>query len=158
MSKKRRRRRQPKNKNSKAYRKFMRRKLARKCLKLWTEIARVRAKNRCEVCRMINGSLNKKGKPRRLNAHHIEDKMNWATRFDPENSILLCPAHHKFHTNSAHRSPLWFIRRLRRIRGMETIKYLLKARKLHQQYSDWTFSMLNRQKKTLERYLNKLKR
>jgi len=87
--------------------------LRRATLTLWSRAVRAAAGGKCEVCGCADGSLNDKGNPRRLNAHHIEDKACQALRFDPMNGVALCPTCHKFGPDSAHRSPLWFMEWLR---------------------------------------------
>lgn len=76
---------------------------------LWSQAVRSRAGNKCEVCGRVHGDLNAKGNPIRINAHHIEDKANYALRFDIMNGVALCPTCHRFGQDSAHRSPIWFL-------------------------------------------------
>lgn len=116
-----------KNPNTKAALQKAKSKLARKALRLWFELGSLAKGGKCEVCGATHGVLNEKGKPQWLNGHHIEDKTNYATRFDPLNHVLLCPTCHKFGLNAAHRSPLWFIQWLR-TNQPEKADYLLRAR------------------------------
>jgi len=106
-------------------------KLRRKALKLWTEIVRRSGDNKCAVCNVVHGTLNHNGKPRFINAHHIEDKCNYSTRWDTKNGVALCASCHQFHNpSSAHRSPVWFLDWLEKNRP-GTISYILVARNLH---------------------------
>lgn len=84
-------------------------KVRRLTLALWSRAVRARAGGKCEVCGCVDGSPNAKGNPRRLNAHHIEDRANQALRFDIQNGVALCPTCHKFGRDSAHKSPMWFM-------------------------------------------------
>ena len=66
--------------------------LKNKLNKLWSDLIKVRADNKCEVCG------NKLG----LNSHHINGKKSDALRFDLSNGICLCMGHHTFGQISAH--------------------------------------------------------
>lgn len=90
--------------------------IRRATLALWSRAVRARAGGRCEVCKCEDGSPNEKGNPRRINAHHIEDRSNQALRFCIMNGVALCPTCHKFGRDSAHRSPITFIEWLKRNR------------------------------------------
>ena len=106
-------------------------KLRRKALKLWTEVVKTLGGNKCVICGVVNGTMNANGKPIYINAHHIEDKCCYSTRWDPRNGVCLCPNCHKFgNPDSAHRSPVWFMDWLAKNRP-GTIEYLLVARKAH---------------------------
>jgi len=48
----------------------------------------------------------------RLNAHHIIPREIKKTRHELFNGVSLCPKHHKWGINSAHRNPLWFLLKL----------------------------------------------
>ena len=72
--------------------------LKRKALKLWALQVKEIHKNRCAIC----------GSPDTLNSHHIEDKCNYALRYDVINGICLCAGCHNFRKNSAHRSTIFF--------------------------------------------------
>lgn len=74
-------------------------KLKRKLLKLWSKKIHELYSNKCAIC----------GKEGKLDAHHIEDKSCNYLRYDLNNGVLLCPSHHKFGHNSAHKSPIFFI-------------------------------------------------
>ena len=138
-----------KNTNTKSYKKKNLSKLRKKALKLWTDIVKLRD-GKCLLCGIKNGELNKNSKPAWLNAHHIEDKMNYSTRFDPINGIAVCPGCHRFCKDSAHRSPVWFLNWLS-INRPETITYLLKARNENPENAlGWTEEMLENLIKKLE--------
>lgn len=71
--------------------------LKNQALKLWAEAVKAKANNRCQVrgCEITE----------KLNAHHIESKYNCrALKFDHRNGLCLCPGHHKFKQDSAHKS------------------------------------------------------
>ena len=91
------------NKNTKAYKKKIIRRLQNRCLKLWCELVKVRAGNKCETsgCGAIE----------RLNAHHIESySLNPGLRYEPVNGLCLCPKCHKFGRHSAHKSYIFMHR------------------------------------------------
>ena len=90
--------------------------LRRKAMKLWTEKVKDVQGRVCAVCGLANGSSNNKLNKKTgkmgisyLNAHHIEDRSNYALRWDLLNGIALCPSCHEFGKNSAHRAPVWFV-------------------------------------------------
>ena len=85
--------------------------------KLWSELVRLKAGNECEYC-------HKKGS---VNAHHIFSRSNRAVRWDTDNGVCLCVAHHVFGNLSAHKSPVEFVEWLKDIRG-ETWYAVLRAR------------------------------
>lgn len=117
-----------KNPDTKKAKRLYAAKLRRKALKLWTEVVRLSGGNHCAVCGAGHGSLGESGKPIWLNSHHIEDKTNYSTRWDPKNGISLCPSCHKFRNpNSAHNSPVWFLDWLSQNRP-GTIEYIRVAR------------------------------
>jgi hypothetical protein len=66
-------------------------------LGLWRELAILKADNKCEY-----PFCNKKDY---LNVHHIYSRSHKSVRYDPDNSIVLCPFHHSLGTDSAHKSP-----------------------------------------------------
>lgn len=80
-------------------------------MKLWTARVRLLHGDRCAVCGRPYGDPDPDtGKPCYLNAHHIDSrKTNPRMRWDALNGILLCPKHHEFGKNSAHRGSIWFI-------------------------------------------------
>jgi hypothetical protein len=66
-------------------------------LKLWREIALLRAKGKCEYpfCQ----------KTEHLNAHHIYTRSHKSVRYEVDNCLILCAGHHSLNTNSAHKDP-----------------------------------------------------
>jgi hypothetical protein len=88
-------------------------KLRKKAFKLWSEI--VRKDGKCEICGCIKGTLNAKGKPVILHAHHLIGRENHALMFDIQNGISLCVGHHKYFKDSAHKGGLvfhdWFMKK-----------------------------------------------
>jgi len=91
-------------------------KLGRRALELWKKVVKKRAKHKCEVpeCKKVKF----------LNAHHIESFVtNKTLRYDPENGVCLCPAHHKFGWLSAHRS-FCFLYELLFVKRACSLRYL----------------------------------
>jgi predicted restriction endonuclease len=77
--------------------------------------AAVRSVGCCEYC----------GRTDTLNAHHIYSRSKKSTRWDIENGICLCVAHHTFSSSfSAHKTPLEFIDWLYKNRGQDKIDAL----------------------------------
>jgi len=81
--------------------KMNKQKFRRNLLKQWKIRVKERANQVCEYCG---------AGPRYLNAHHI---ISYKTKDSPlkymvENSIALCPRHHKLGDISAHKNPLIF--------------------------------------------------
>ncbi len=104
-------------------------KLARKALKLWFELGfAIKGSKGCEVCGTLHGTFNEKGKPQWLNGHHVEEKNNYALRFDPLNHVLLCPTCHKWGVTSAHRAPAWFIGDWMAKNRPEQLDYIMRNR------------------------------
>ena len=79
-------------------------------MRLWVEKVRLLNGDRCAVCGRTYGDVDGAGKTCFLNAHHIDSRhTNPRLRWDALNGILLCPKHHKFSKNSAHKGSIWFI-------------------------------------------------
>jgi len=71
--------------------------LDRKELKAWADDIKKRAGFKCEWCNAT----------KYLNAHHIVDRRFLPLRYDRNNSMCLCPNHHKFLRGfSAHANPI----------------------------------------------------
>jgi len=70
-----------------------------KCDKLWSELVKLLARGKCEVCATTQT----------LNSHHVVSRSNHLLRFDPANGCCLCVKHHVFGNESAHKDPQWFI-------------------------------------------------
>lgn len=66
-------------------------------LKLWDEICRKNAGNKCEFPGCKNTET--------LVSHHLFSRRNKSVRYCPENAMLLCCGHHTANVVSAHRSP-----------------------------------------------------
>ena len=86
----------------------------------WSKLVKLRDK-KCMYC----------GKTDYLNAHHIYSRSKRSVRWDIDNGIALCVAHHVFSsTFSAHKTPLEFIKWLEKFKGSDFIdKLTLKANK-----------------------------
>jgi hypothetical protein len=75
--------------------------VSKRCFKLWSEIVRKRAGNKCEFCGR---------KDIKLDSHHIVSRKFAPLRFDLDNGIALCSLHHKFSSNlSFHGNPLFML-------------------------------------------------
>jgi hypothetical protein len=73
--------------------------IRRRLMRLWTAKVADEWGHKCAVC----GSENLP------NAHHLENRNTCrALRYDPMNGILLCPSHHKWGRDSAHKGGIWF--------------------------------------------------
>lgn len=83
---------------------------------LWARKIRERAGGKCEYCGKADG----------LNSHHIFSRSNRTTRWDPDNGVSLCVAHHVFGNFSAHKSPIEFLEWLKGVRGEEWYARLRK--------------------------------
>jgi len=74
-------------------------------MRLWTARVGDEWGHKCAVC----------GSESTPNAHHLENRNTCrALRYDPMNGVLLCPSHHKFGKDSAHKGGIWFADWLRR--------------------------------------------
>ena len=73
--------------------------IRRRLMRLWTARVGEDWDHVCAVC----------GSESTPNAHHLENRNTCrALRYDPMNGILLCPSHHKFGKDSAHKGGIWF--------------------------------------------------
>ena len=67
--------------------------------KLWSELVKLLAWNKCEHC----------WKTEHLNSHHLWGRKNINLRWDTYNGMCLCPSCHKFsNVFSAHETPVSF--------------------------------------------------
>lgn len=97
-------------------------------MRLWVEKVRLLHGDRCAVCGRAYGDVDAKGKECFLNAHHIDSRnTNPRLRWDALNGILLCPKHHKFSKNSAHKGSIWFITWLQKYRFNQYV-YIMQHR------------------------------
>lgn len=97
-------------------------------MRLWVEKVRVLHGDRCAVCGRAYGDVDAAGKACYLNAHHIDSRnTNPRLRWDALNGILLCPKHHKFSKNSAHKGSIWFITWLQKYRWNQYV-YIMSHR------------------------------
>jgi hypothetical protein len=97
-------------------------------MRLWVEKVRILHGDRCAVCGRAYGDIDAKGKECFLNAHHIDSRhTNPRLRWDALNGILLCPKHHKFSKNSAHKGSIWFITWLQKYRWNQYV-YIMQHR------------------------------
>ena len=78
--------------------------IRRRLMRLWTARVGDAWGHRCAVC----------GSDSTPNAHHLENRNTCrALRYDVMNGVLLCPSHHKFGKDSAHKGGIWFAEWLR---------------------------------------------
>lgn len=66
---------------------------------LWSELVKLRAGNRCEVC----------GKSEYLNSHHVYSRAKKSVRWQIENGFCLCPGCHIGSKFSPHKTPNDFV-------------------------------------------------
>jgi hypothetical protein len=71
--------------------------LRNKLDKAWSQLVKLQAGNKCEVCQKEDS----------LNSHHIVGRRNLRLRWEPFNGVCLCPGCHTFYTNSFHQNPIW---------------------------------------------------
>lgn len=67
-------------------------------LKLWGEVVKERAGNKCEY---PNCSVNYT----QLHPHHYFNRKNKSVKYDPDNGICLCHIHHTHGNEAAHLDP-----------------------------------------------------
>ena len=79
----------------------------------WSKIVRLRANDKCEI------SDSKK-----TQAHHLIGRRNLAVRWDLDNGVSLCFAHHYGYW-SAHQNPFWFGKKMIKLRGSQFIDDLV---------------------------------
>lgn len=98
------------------------------CDELWSKLVKVRARFKCEYC----------WKTTYLNSHHIFSRNNYSTRFDLDNGICLCVAHHTMSsTFSAHKTPMEFSDRVKEYRWEDRYQ-ALKEKKNKLRDKDYT--------------------
>jgi len=90
------------------------RKRIKKKDKEWSIRIKNRYNNTCAFC----------VKDKYIQAHHIIPREVKRWRWDSLNGIALCPSHHKWGMESAHRNPLWFFMKLEK-----SFSYKLKVLK-----------------------------
>jgi hypothetical protein len=90
------------------------RKLDDKLDRAWSLAVRHLAGNKCEMC----------GKDEVLHAHHLKSRVGRRLRWDIRNGVSLCPKHHMFGSDSAHKDPLGFADFMRSHRPKD-VEYVL---------------------------------
>ena len=111
----------------------------------WSELVKLRAGCQCEYC----------GKTSPLNSHHIFSRSNRSVRWDVQNGICLCVAHHTFSSSfSAHKTPTEFTIWLIEKKGKTFVDLLrLKANsisKLHKFEKEFLLNDLRNQIKDMK--------
>lgn len=97
-------------------------------MRLWVDKVRALNGDKCAICGRTYGDVDAAGKTCFLNAHHIDSRhTNARLRWDALNGILLCPKHHKFSKNSAHKGSIWFITWLMKYRWNQYV-YIMAHR------------------------------
>jgi hypothetical protein len=109
--------------------------LRRKAMKLWTDKVKDIQGRVCAICGSKDGADNGKGGRSWINAHHIEDRTNYALRWDVLNGIAVCPSHHEFGKDSFHRSPVWSLAWLKEHRP-RVIDHVMATRTAKPQTAD----------------------
>jgi len=131
----------PKKKKKKSNRKTLRKQLD----KIWAEVVKQRAGNKCE----------RSGKTTYLNSHHIFSRSNLSVRWNLDNGICLNAGWHTLQKESVHKSPIEFIEWLKKERGDKWYNELrLKAN----QVKKWTDRELELLLETLKEINNGSKR
>lgn len=121
-------RRSPKPKPKKRKRLEKKTTIRNRLMRLWVDKVRVLNGDRCAICGRAYGDVDENGKQCFLNAHHIDSRnTNPRLRWDALNGILLCPKHHKFSKNSAHKGSIWFITWLMKYRWNQYV-YIMSHR------------------------------
>jgi len=95
--------------------------MTRKELKKLDRIVKAQIRERDNYHCQFPG-CNKEGKG--LHVHHIYSVMNRSTRWYKPNLILLCPGHHTFRADSAHKAPADFMEFIRERLGEDAYEAL----------------------------------
>jgi len=66
---------------------------------------------KCEICSKPKGTVQ-------LHAHHVIGRRHRSLRWDLNNLVCLCAAHHKLSPRSAHENPYWFEDEMKKLRGV----------------------------------------
>jgi hypothetical protein len=112
---------------------------------LWSEAVKKRAKFRCEKC----------GKTTTLNSHHIFSRSNKRVRFDIDNGVCVCVAHHIFGLFSAHKSPIEFVEWLKKVRGKEWYERIRNKANITLDYKKLTNDDIDKIKEQLKLTIDK---
>ena len=110
--------------------------LKNKLDKAWSQLVKLRAGNKCEVC----------GNSETLNSHHVVGRRNLRLRWEVMNGVCLCVKHHKFGNQSAHENPVWFEDWLKENRGQD----LKLIRSTMNEIQKWTIEDMQEKLKELE--------
>jgi hypothetical protein len=110
--------------------------LRNKLDKAWSQLVKLQAGNKCEVC----------GSSETLNSHHIVGRRNLRLRWEVMNGVCLCVKHHKFGNQSAHENPVWFEDWLKENRGQD----LKLIRSTMNEIQKWTIEDMQEKLKELE--------
>ena len=113
--------------------------LKNKLDKAWSQLVKLQAGNKCEVC----------GNSETLNSHHVVGRRNLRLRWEVINGVCLCVKHHKFGNQSAHENPVWFEDWLKENRGQD----LKLIRSTMNEIQKWTIEDMQDKLKELEEEL-----
>lgn len=116
--------------------------LKNKLDKAWSQLVKLQAGNKCEVC-------GKAGPDAHLNSHHIVGRRNLRLRWETFNGVCLCAGCHTFKTDSFHQNPVWADDWLRENRGQD----LKLIRVTMNEIQKWTIEDLKEELKELEEEL-----
>lgn len=102
-------------------------KINRRLFKLWSEVVRGKAGDKCEWCGKSKGEDNGHGIVNKIDAHHLLSRKikDCPLKFDIRNGIAACPFHHKWGIPSFHRDPVTTITWLQKNRP-EDCDFILK--------------------------------
>lgn len=111
----------------------------------WSKLVKLRAGNACEYC----------GKTTTLNSHHIFSRSNRSVRWDVQNGICLCVAHHTFSSKfSAHKTGVEFTIWLTEKKGQDFIDRLrIKANSVSKLHKFEKEILLKELQKEINEYL-----
>ena len=94
----------------------------------WSKLVKLEWGGKCAYC----------GKEKPLNSHHIFSRSARSVRWDTDNGICLCVAHHTFSSKfSAHKTPLEFVRWLEEKMGIEFLEELTQKKNNLRKFTKW---------------------
>lgn len=116
-------------------------KLDKKLDEVWSQLVKIKAGNKCEVC----------GSTQNLNSHHLYSRAKKSVRWNLDNGICLCVGHHIGNSFSAHKTPLAFQNWLINYKG----EYFIRDLEIRANIaSKWSMSEKELLLKTLKDKLN----
>jgi hypothetical protein len=107
--------------------------------KAWSQLVKLQAGNKCEVCQGTQS----------LNSHHIVGRRNLRLRWETFNGVSLCSGCHVFSTQSFHQNPVWADIWLRENRGQD----LKLIRTTMNEIQKWSFEDMQEKLEELQEEL-----